>query len=439
MYIMVDNVPNHMAHGEVSSPPSFTGTNANIDLSLYSPFNQASDYHPFCLVDYSNVTSTEQCWMGDLKVQLMDLNTDSASVSSRLLDYIRNTTDTFGIDGVRVDAVKSIAKSFWKPWNQAAGVYAMGEVYTGDPGVMCAYQDNALDGLLNFPVWEALVGGFNATTESLAYVMAAQQNVGRLCSDSTLLGSFIENQDLPRFKAYTTDDTLSHNAITYVFLDDGIPVLYYGYEQGFSGANDPANREPMWSSKYSTTTTQYGWVKKLNAFRHAMILNDAMYQPTQMTELVNNAPTRVVSFAKGNTIVVTSNYGSGSGSTGIVVTTSLTSGTQMLEMYTNSTVSVGSNGALNLMIKDGAPMVLYPAVLAGCVAVPSNRTCAVKVTTAQASASGSIRIASATATGSTAAQASASGFRDEPRSDATSIKAISSILLLAFSILLWNL
>ena len=94
--------------------------------------------------------------MGDQNVPLMDINTDDPAVADTLREFVQNTTSLYNVDGLRVDAVKSIKKDFWRPWNDAAGAYALGEVYTGDPAIMCDYQHDALDALLNFPIWETI-------------------------------------------------------------------------------------------------------------------------------------------------------------------------------------------------------------------------------------------------------------------------------------------
>lgn len=53
-------------------------------------------------------------------------------------------------------------------------------------------------------------------------------------------------------------------------MNDGIPIVYYGLEQGFSGGADPANREALWPSNYTNTTTvQY--ITKLNKLRKWLI------------------------------------------------------------------------------------------------------------------------------------------------------------------------
>lgn len=60
------------------------------------------------------------------------------------------------------------------------------------------------------------------------------------------------------------------NAMTFTFMSDGIPIVYYGQEQYFSGNADPVrtpmhlymhnliitfqyNREALWSSGYKQT------------------------------------------------------------------------------------------------------------------------------------------------------------------------------------------
>lgn len=56
------------------------------------------------------------------------------------------------VDGLRIDTAKHVRKPFWKEFNFAAGVYSMGEVYHGDPGYACDYQ-NYIDGLVNYPMY----------------------------------------------------------------------------------------------------------------------------------------------------------------------------------------------------------------------------------------------------------------------------------------------
>jgi alpha-amylase len=47
--------------------------------------------------------------------------------------------------------VKHVEKDFWPGYNSAAGVYCVGEVFSGDPAYTCPYQ-NYMDGVLNYPM-----------------------------------------------------------------------------------------------------------------------------------------------------------------------------------------------------------------------------------------------------------------------------------------------
>lgn len=55
--------------------------------------------------------------------------------------------------------------------------------------------------------------------------------------------SFLENHDQPRFQSLTKDQSLVKNAMAWSFITDGVPILYYGQEQGYAGGADPNNRE----------------------------------------------------------------------------------------------------------------------------------------------------------------------------------------------------
>jgi len=51
------------------------------------------------------------------------------------------------------------------------------------------------------------------------------------CTDTTLLGSFLENHDVVRFASLTNDEALTKNAMAFTMLQDGIPISTY--DSGF--------------------------------------------------------------------------------------------------------------------------------------------------------------------------------------------------------------
>ena len=89
------------------------------------------------------------------------------------------------------------------------------------------------------------------------------------------LVNFLDNHDVPRFlyngtgvsKFKGDPQQALQNALLFLLTEDGIPCIYYGTEQEFSGGNDPANREDMWNTGYGTDTRTFKWVQKLTGIR----------------------------------------------------------------------------------------------------------------------------------------------------------------------------
>lgn len=125
------------------------------------------------------------------------------------------------------------------------------------------------------------------------------KSVASDCSDPTLLGNFIENHDNPRFasyvpppllptplptitltntsNSYTSDYSQAKNVLSYIFLSDGIPIVYAGEEQHYSGGKVPYNREATWLSGYDTSAELYTWIATTNAIRKLAISADSAY------------------------------------------------------------------------------------------------------------------------------------------------------------------
>ena len=49
-------------------------------------------------------------------------------------------------------------------------------------------------------------------------------------ADTSVLGTFIDNHDNPRFLSITYDKALFKSALTFVVFSQGIPIIYYGSE-----------------------------------------------------------------------------------------------------------------------------------------------------------------------------------------------------------------
>ena len=102
-----------------------------------------------------------------------------------------------------------MAKQFFPDFLEAAGgLYAVAEEFEGDGNVACDYQ-NYMDGIANYPVYYPALRAFQNSSGSMDDLAEAITNVSITCKDSTLLGSFAENHDVPRFASYTKDLAVS--------------------------------------------------------------------------------------------------------------------------------------------------------------------------------------------------------------------------------------
>ncbi|MGH7330914.1 MAG: alpha-amylase family glycosyl hydrolase, partial [Polyangiaceae bacterium] len=80
--------------------------------------------------------------------------------------------------------------------------------------------------------------------------------------------NFLDNHDVPRFLSDSNGDVAAlRNAMTLQLTEEGIPCLYYGDEQDFSGGNDPANREVLWLTGFPTTGDTFTHFARLAALR----------------------------------------------------------------------------------------------------------------------------------------------------------------------------
>jgi alpha-amylase len=305
MFLMVDIVANH------ASPDS--------DVSNNKPFNDASYYHDCtgcngCDVsDYTDLTQMEHCRLAGL----MDFNQtdENGANAEKLYDWITGLIANYSIDGLRVDTTPYVHPAFWQRFEAAAGVYAVGEVDSGDIAFVSPWQapngdDGALAGILSYPmfytirnVWQSQQSMYQLGTQW----RASYDNF----ADPTLLGTFSDNHDNARFMNGCSDSGLYKGALAWVILSDGIPITYYGSEWLYSGGNDPANRETLWGNgvSYSASDAPLGsFLTALNTYRK----DNELYMSQQAEGWSDDT---FYAFHRGeNTLVAFTNVGSDGGS-----------------------------------------------------------------------------------------------------------------------------
>ena len=251
IWVMMDVIANHMGY-----------INTN-DYSNAVPFNDASHYNNF--VDCATVPSwdhdaLETCWLHGLP----DLNQTNEFVRKTLLEWISDFVQTYEIDGLRLDALRHVSRSFWSDFSKAAGVFTIGEVFDFDLPLLNSYQ-GPVDSLLNFPFYSTMRYVFEKTG-SMNSLQSYYGGASATWHDMSVLGNFINNHDIPRFLHDNGNVAGFKAALAFSICSIGIPTVYYGDEQGFGGGSDPDNREPLWTNM-NRDNEFYQFLKTINTFR----------------------------------------------------------------------------------------------------------------------------------------------------------------------------
>ncbi|KAH7884079.1 glycoside hydrolase family 13 protein [Phlebopus sp. FC_14] len=365
MYLMLDIVVNHMVSPRPANLTAIrfpNSTTVKNTTDLY-PFTDLSDFHPLCwITDYSNQTEVEQCWLGNEEMPWADVDTENPDVVSTLNDWVNNVISDFSVDGLRLSTVKYVAKDFWQSFTSQAGIFTIGEVFSNDANYTSAYT-KVMDAVLDYPTWFELVPAFLSPQGNFSALTDAVQQTQKLYqSGAFMTGSFLENHDQPRFRSMTNDTALLANAMVWPFVHDGIPILYYGQEQGLAGGEPPSNQEALWQTRYDTEHPNYVMATSLNQARKAAITSEKYFLTTPMQFVdANDENTLVVS--KPPMLALFTNAGSGSGRTILwnVTHSVFKSREQLVDVLTCRTYLSGDNGGVTIPSDEGMPKVLMPA------------------------------------------------------------------------------
>lgn len=357
---MLDVVANNMA---------FLGEAADVDYSMYKPWNNEKYFHTPCpITDYGNWTLAQICWLSTTGLTLPDLNTELPEVISYYEEWGKEMIANYSIDGFRIDAAKHVGRPFWAQMEAALGIYMVGEVFDAGVDAVCSYQSNtaALSGVLNYAMWYSIVTTFRNGSQPMIDLYYQYTDIVDSCQDSTLLGTFTENQDVARIGNVTTDVSRQMNALAFAMMGDGIPIVYYGAEQGLTSGGDPWNREALWLTKYDTTGPLYNLLKACNVARNA-IANRATYDYwspywTWKTKVVlqNND---VVGVRKGydtSVLTIVTNKGVGGTEMGpyTIGDTNFVYGDTIVDLVGCGSMKVGQYGVVNITVPAGGkPMV----------------------------------------------------------------------------------
>lgn len=341
MWLMVDVVANHMG-------PLPGG---GYDFSILNPFNKKEHFHKYCEISQwdkkHNQWRTENCRLYGLP----DLDQTNAWVRKALLDWIKFMIKEYSIDGLRVDTIPFIDKQFWTEFTEAAGIFTLGEALDNRTAYVAGYQ-GPMNAMLNYPIYYTILDVFTSG-ESAFKLRQKWNDVNLLFKDTHGLGLFIDNHDRRRFLNYIDKKNMLRNALITIFFSKGIPILYYGTEQGFNGGDRPLDREPLWTN-FDKTTPLYQFVKKILGIRKTQ----KVWTHEQVERYVDD---NTYVFSRGNVVALTTNYDENDYSVkmtylpyfeGQKVCDVLGDGTDCFEM---------KDGVMEVTVKGGEPRILIPS------------------------------------------------------------------------------
>jgi alpha-amylase len=323
------------------------------------PFNDQSHFHDCgpcpsgCNInDFGNQPQVEWCRLAGLP----DLKQENTWVASTLNSWINGLISNYSFDGLRIDTTPEVPKSYWSQFMSAAGVYAVGEIFNGDVGYVSGYKTpkGPLPGVLSYPLFFALRDVFGSQ-RSMNELQTLNQNYQSQMGDLDLLGTFLDNHDNQRFLYIQKDYQLYKNAIAYTLLSQGIPIIYYGTEQGFSGGNDPNCREALWTTRYNRNTELYQFIQTVVNYRK----QNQIWKYPQIQRYSDN---NFYAFSRGNTFVALTNGGSNQNQVQETITYHpYTDGTKICNLFNrNSDCLVVSNKQFTVTLANGECKIYFP-------------------------------------------------------------------------------
>jgi glycosidase len=257
-------------------------TRSDYAWTPYAPAGEESVKVPAWLNDVSLYHNRgNSAWYGESALDgdfagLDDLFTEHPRVVEGMIDIYGDWIEQYGVDGFRIDTARHVNPEFWQAFipamlerARAQGIpnfHIFGETY--DFVVADAARHTVVDGLpsvLDFAsqraIQEAAAG--TAGPFNLAQVLRADPIYAGGAQTARRLPTFTGNHDMGRIghlilKALPEigdAELLDRSALAHamVLLGRGVPVIYYGDEQGFTGDGDDRRaRQDMFETQVAS-------------------------------------------------------------------------------------------------------------------------------------------------------------------------------------------
>ena len=314
---------------------------------------------------------------GDIKSWqsgLPDFATEKADVRAKLVEWQTSWMKDYGVDYFRVDTVKHVDSTTWAALKNSTtevnpSFKMIGEYYgAGYASNGSTLGSGQMDADLDFDFNDQATSFVSGNISSVEKFLSARNSA---LNNAYMTGQFLSSHDEDGFKAslingkgYTEDEATSAAlvAATLQLTAKGIPVIYYGEEVGLSGLNNypyQTNRYDMDFSLATEDNVTYQHYKNLLSIRNAYT-----------DVFTRGSRTVVASSDEEGYDVVSRSYGGTTLYVGmnikdtakeVKVPVSLAAGTEVKDLYSGATYTVGSDKTVAVTIpaaKDGGTVIL---------------------------------------------------------------------------------
>ena len=314
---------------------------------------------------------------GDIKSWqsgLPDFATEKADVRAKLVEWQTSWMKDYGVDYFRVDTVKHVDSTTWAALKNSTtevnpSFKMIGEYYgAGYASNGSTLGSGQMDADLDFDFNDQATSFVSGNISSVEKFLSARNSA---LNNTYMTGQFLSSHDEDGFKAalmngkkYTEDEATSAAlvAATLQLTAKGIPVIYYGEEVGLSGLNNypyQTNRYDMDFSKATKDNVTYQHYKNLLSIRNAYTDVFARGSRTVVAGSDEEGYDVVSRSYGGTTLYVGMNIKDTAKE--VKVPVSLAAGTEVKDLYSGATYTVGSDKTVAVTIpaaKDGGTVIL---------------------------------------------------------------------------------
>lgn len=314
---------------------------------------------------------------GDIKSWqsgLPDFATENADVRAKLVEWQTAWMKDYGVDYFRVDTVKHVDSTTWAALKNSttkvnSSFKMIGEYFgAGYASNGSSLGTGQMDADLDFDFNDQATSFVSGNISSVEKFLSARNSA---LNNTYMTGQFLSSHDEDGFKAalmkgkgYTKDEATSAAlvAATLQLTAKGIPVIYYGEEVGLSGLNNypyQTNRYDMDFNLATDDNVTYQHYKNLLRIRNAYTDVFARGSRTVVAGSDEECYDVVSRSYGGTTLYVGMNIKDTVKE--VKVPVSLAAGTEVKDLYSGATYTVGSDKTVAVTIpaaKDGGTVIL---------------------------------------------------------------------------------